>query len=40
MLIPYSEGWDALWQSLDEFSDDFMTARDQPPQQHREPLFE
>ncbi len=40
MLVPYSENWDSLWKSLDEFSDDFMDSRNQPPQQHRATLFE
>jgi len=31
--------WQSLFESLDEFSDDFMTKREQPSQQ-REELFE
>ncbi len=31
--------WDNLFESLDEFSDDFMNKRDQPEAQKREELF-
>jgi antitoxin VapB len=40
VLIPANGSWDALTASLDAFSDDFMTNRDQPLQQVREGLFE
>jgi antitoxin VapB len=36
MLIPAKHSWDALINSLDKFSDDFMTERKQPKQQKRE----
>ena len=40
LLIPYSEPWQTLFDSLDMFSDDFMETRDQPGQQVREAPFE
>ena len=39
VLIPYQDSWETLFESLDQFSDDFMEVRDQPPVQHRESLF-
>jgi antitoxin VapB len=36
VLIPTKSSWDTLIQSLDKFSDDFMTARKQPKTQKRE----
>lgn len=39
ILIPANHSWDALANSLDEFSADFMDNRDQPAQQNREDLF-
>lgn len=39
MLIPIEHGWDALIESLNEFSDDFMEKRDQPKLQKREDIF-
>ncbi|MGE5893762.1 MAG: type II toxin-antitoxin system antitoxin VapB [bacterium] len=36
VLIPAKNSWDTLIQSLDKFSDDFMTARKQPKPQKRE----
>lgn len=30
MLYPCEAGWDALVESLDRFTDDFMLERDQP----------
>lgn len=39
VLIPYQDSWETLFESLDQFSDDFMEAREQPPTQHRESLF-
>lgn len=38
VLLPKSQSWDTLIASLSKFSDDFMTDREQPPQQHREPF--
>ena len=39
VLIPYQDPWETLFESLDQFSDDFMEVREQPPTQHRESLF-
>ncbi len=39
ILIPLKTPWKSLFNSLDKFSDDFMEAREQPEQQHREDLF-
>ncbi len=39
LLIPYQEPWQALFDSLDQFSDDFMESREQPEQQVREDLW-
>lgn len=36
VLLPKSKSWDSLIESLSKFSPDFMTARDQPPEQTRE----
>lgn len=38
VLIPAQAAWGALIESLDKFSDDFMTARGQPKAQKREAL--
>ena len=38
MLIPKDDPWASLVSSLDHFSEDFMTAREQPEQQPREAL--
>ena len=35
MLIPAKNSWDSLFNSLDKFSDDFMTERKQPKTQLR-----
>jgi len=40
ILIPYQESWQSLFNSLDQFSDDFMESREQPKQQIRESIFE
>lgn len=41
VLIPYHEPWQSLFDSLDQFSDDFMVDRDQPiDQQQREEVFD
>jgi len=40
MLIPYTSSWQSLFDSLGEFSADFMTDREQPEQQVREGVFE
>ncbi|MBM4464947.1 MAG: antitoxin [Chloroflexi bacterium] len=39
LLIPYRESWQTLFDSLDQFSNDFMETRNQPEQQARESLF-
>ena len=39
VLIPYHDPWKSLFDSLDEFSDDFMENREQPQQQSRESIF-
>ena len=41
VLIPYHEPWQSLFDSLNQFSDDYMSARNQPlDQQQREEVFE
>ena len=40
VLLPYQGSWQMLFDSLGQFSDDFMTSRDQPEQQVREGAFE
>ncbi len=39
VLIPANHSWDVLMGSLDKFSEDFITNRNQPEQQVREDLF-
>jgi antitoxin VapB len=39
VLIPLDNPWESLFNSLDQFSDDFMTDREQPKQQKRKDLF-
>ncbi len=39
VLIPANHSWDALTESLDKFSADFMDDRKQPGQQTRDDLF-
>ena len=39
MLIPVVHSWDSMLGSLDKFSADFMSERDQPQQQSREDIF-
>jgi antitoxin VapB len=39
VLISANHSWDALVDSLDKFSADFMDNRQQPVQQNREDLF-
>ncbi len=39
LLLPSSKSWDALIHSLDQFSEDFLADREQPPQQHRRGLL-
>lgn len=40
LLIPKDNPWQALFSSLELFSDDFMQQREQPSQSEREELFE
>jgi len=40
VLMPYQGGWQTLFDSLDEFSDDFMASRGHSEQQLREDAFE
>lgn len=40
LLIPYDDSWQTFFDSLDLFSPDFMSERQQPTQQVRENLFE
>jgi antitoxin VapB len=39
VLMPYQGGWQTLFDSLGQFSEDFMVSRDQPEQQVREDAF-
>jgi antitoxin VapB len=40
LLIPKNaDPWDLMADSLDQFSNDYMLDRSQPPQQHREGPF-
>jgi antitoxin VapB len=40
VLIPSENPWQSLFDSLENFSDDFMEIREQPELQVRENLFE
>ncbi len=40
VLIPSENPWQSLFDSLEQFSDDFMDEREQPLQQIREQAFE
>ena len=40
VLLPYEESWSTLFDSLEQFSDDFMGKRQQPELQEREITFE
>jgi antitoxin VapB len=40
VLIPEQDSWQALIESLPQFSDDFMLERQQPPIQERESAFQ
>ena len=40
VLMPDQGGWKTLFDSLDQFSQDFMASREQPEQQVRENAFE
>jgi antitoxin VapB len=39
VLLPMNNPWASLVNSLQKFSNDFMSDRNQPAQQHREDLF-
>ena len=40
VLLPYQDSWETLFDSLEQFSDDFMSdARQQPGEQERESVF-
>ena len=39
VLLPMDQPWDALWESLSHFSEDFMDAREQLPVQPRDDAF-
>lgn len=39
LLIPFREPWQTLFDSLDQFSGDFMEERAQPEAQSREAVF-
>ena len=39
LLLPFSAPWKTLVESLDDFSDDFMADREQPPAQPRPQTF-
>lgn len=38
VLLPKDDPWSPLVKSLDQFTDDFMNDRDQPPHDSRENL--
>lgn len=41
VLLPYQDSWETLFESLEQFSDDFMSEdRQQPTEQERENVFE
>jgi antitoxin VapB len=41
VLLPYQDSWETLFDSLEQFSDDFMEGnRQQPKSQERESAFE
>ncbi len=41
ILLPYEDSWETLFDSLEQFSDDFMSNdRQQPESQERESAFE
>lgn len=39
VLLPYQDSWSILFESLEQFSDDFMSERQQPPEQERDNIF-
>ncbi len=40
VLLPYENSWQSLFDSLEQFSEDFLSEREQPQQQQREDIFE
>ena len=40
LLVPLEHGWDSLFESLAEFSDDFLAERTQASPQPREKAFQ
>ena len=38
ILVPKDDPWASLANSLDQFTDDYMETRDQPPEDSRESL--
>jgi antitoxin VapB len=40
LLLPEQDSWQLLFDSLNQFSDDFMESLEQPEPQKREELFE
>jgi antitoxin VapB len=40
VLLPRQDSWQVLFDSLEQFTDDFMVTREQPEQEDRERLFE
>ena len=40
VLLPQVDPWQSLENSLNQFSEDFMTSRDQPEQEERKDLFQ
>lgn len=41
VLLPYQDSWETLFDSFEQFSDDFMSEdRQQPESQERESAFE
>jgi len=39
VLIPHNDPWRSLFESVHQFTDDFMDLREQPDQQARESMF-
>lgn len=39
VLIPHNKKWNSFLESLNKFSDDFMTERAQPKLENREEMF-
>lgn len=39
VLIPKNNPWQSLFDSLDQFTDDYLEQRQQPPQQERDVIY-